>query len=194
MVTNVPAIGGIQIELVKLFEIYGAIVDTKILDEYPESDQFLDVYLIQFEKVQNSRIAKIKMDDYNFFGSVLHVFYAPEHETIDNFREKLNERRFIIKSKCERYDKMGFGTLRYDIEQSKMSQIKVNPKPKSLRLPSRHEPPSNDRVYGPMPESNAHKSAITGDDSYDKSVKEIRSKMKETIVRVVIVIRLIPKT
>ena len=43
------------------------------------------------------------MDNYNFLGGCLHVFYAPEFESIDDVREKLAERRAVIEIKCAKY-------------------------------------------------------------------------------------------
>jgi len=45
------------------------------------------------------RIAKKKLDNRSFFGGILHVCYAPEFETVDDTREKLQERRKVIAKK-----------------------------------------------------------------------------------------------
>ena len=45
----------------------------------------------------------------------MHVVYAPEFESIEDLREKLDERRFIVELKCKKYDEMNFGTLKYDL-------------------------------------------------------------------------------
>ena len=45
------------------------------------------------------RIAKNKLDNSSFFGGILHVCYAPEFETVDDTREKLQQRRKIIAKK-----------------------------------------------------------------------------------------------
>jgi len=45
------------------------------------------------------RMAKIKMDDQPFFGSQLHICCAPEFETVEETREKLQERRKVIAKK-----------------------------------------------------------------------------------------------
>lgn len=42
------------------------------------------------------RIAKKKMDEQSFFGGLLHVCYAPEFETVEETREKLEERKAYI--------------------------------------------------------------------------------------------------
>ncbi len=125
--TKIPAIA-VHLELVKLFKIYGEIEDYKILDDYP-SEEFTDTILLKFAKIQNARqlmdlinnvniknlslflyfvfqrTAKLKLDNYNFFGKVLHVCYAPEFESIDDVRQKINERKFIVSFKCKKYGK-----------------------------------------------------------------------------------------
>ncbi|CAH1788989.1 unnamed protein product [Owenia fusiformis] len=50
-------------------------------------------YIIPF---YDSRHAKRKLDDYSFFGNVLHVSYAPEWESVAETREKLQQRRKAI--------------------------------------------------------------------------------------------------
>ncbi len=62
-----------------------------------------EVYKLDDVYKSSKRIAKIKLDDWNFYGNNLHVFYAPEFETIDDVREKLKERREIVASKCQKY-------------------------------------------------------------------------------------------
>jgi hypothetical protein len=49
----VPAIG-ISAELIKLFGIYGHIVEHKILNEYP-CEEFCEAILIKFEKIEKAR-------------------------------------------------------------------------------------------------------------------------------------------
>ncbi|NXU52812.1 RBM48 protein, partial [Turnix velox] len=49
------------------------------------------------------RVAKKKMDERSFFGSLLHVCYAPEFETVQETREKLQDRRkYIAKATNQR--------------------------------------------------------------------------------------------
>lgn len=43
-----------------------------------------------------SRVAKKKMDEQSFFGGLLHVCYAPEFETVEETRKKLQERKAYI--------------------------------------------------------------------------------------------------
>ncbi|KAM9288052.1 RNA-binding protein 48 [Cariama cristata] len=101
LIQGVPALGVMK-ELVEQFALYGAIEEYHALDEYP-AEQFTEVYLIKFQKLQSARVAKKKMDERSFFGSLLHVCYAPEFETVQETREKLQDRRkYIAKSTNQR--------------------------------------------------------------------------------------------
>ena len=44
-------------------------------------------------------MAKVKMDDQPFFSKQLHICYAPEYETVEETRQKLQERRKVIAKK-----------------------------------------------------------------------------------------------
>ncbi|XP_072183513.1 RNA-binding protein 48 [Excalfactoria chinensis] len=89
-------------ELVEQFALYGAIEEYHALDEYP-AEQFTEVYLIKFQNLQCARVAKKKMDERSFFGSLLHVCYAPEFETVQETREKLQDRRkYVAKATNQR--------------------------------------------------------------------------------------------
>ncbi|NWR56542.1 RBM48 protein, partial [Bucorvus abyssinicus] len=101
LIQGVPALGVMK-ELVEQFALYGAIEEYHALDEYP-AEQFTEVYLIKFQKLQCARVAKKKMDERSFFGSLLHVCYAPEFETVQETREKLqNRRKYIAKATNQR--------------------------------------------------------------------------------------------
>ncbi|KAM5157122.1 RNA-binding protein 48 isoform 2-T2 [Mantella aurantiaca] len=94
LVQGVPAIGVMQ-ELVQQFALYGAIEEYNVLDEYP-AEEFTEVYLIKFQRLHSARIAKRKQDERSFFGGILHVCYAPEYESVQETREKLQERRRYV--------------------------------------------------------------------------------------------------
>ncbi|XP_066571565.1 RNA-binding protein 48 [Amia ocellicauda] len=94
LVQGVPALG-VTSELVQLCALYGAVEEYRVLDEYP-AEQFTDVFLIKFLRLQSARVAKRKLDEKSFFGGLLHVCYAPEFETVQDTREKLQDRRKFI--------------------------------------------------------------------------------------------------
>ncbi|XP_058609707.1 RNA-binding protein 48-like isoform X2 [Onychostoma macrolepis] len=82
-------------ELVQLFALYGVIEEYRALDEYP-AEQFTEVYLFQFQKLTSARVAKRHTDEKSFFGGQLHVCYAPEYETVEETRQKLQDRRRYV--------------------------------------------------------------------------------------------------
>ncbi|XP_042328605.1 RNA-binding protein 48 isoform X2 [Sceloporus undulatus] len=94
LIQGVPALGVMK-ELVEQFALYGTIEEYNPLDDYP-AEEFTEVYLIKFQKIQSARVAKRKLDERSFFGSLLHVCYAPEFESIQETREKLQDRRKYI--------------------------------------------------------------------------------------------------
>ena len=52
-------------------------------------------------KIDSARVAKKKLDNHSFFGKNLHVCYAPEYETVQDTREKLQLRRRVIAMKTK---------------------------------------------------------------------------------------------
>ncbi|MPC13043.1 RNA-binding protein 48 [Portunus trituberculatus] len=94
IVNGVPAIK-IGQEMEMLCQRYGDLEYTHLLQEYPHED-YVEVYLIKYRRLKNARFAKRQLDGKSFYGQVLHVCYAPELETVDETREKLQERRKSI--------------------------------------------------------------------------------------------------
>ncbi|XP_061429419.1 RNA-binding protein 48 [Lethenteron reissneri] len=94
LVQGVPALGAAQ-ELVQLFALYGAVQEYHAMDEYP-AEPFTDVYLIKYGDVHSARVAKRRLDERSFFGGVLHVCYAPEFESVEEARSKLQARRRYV--------------------------------------------------------------------------------------------------
>uniref|UniRef100_A0A671S4V5 RNA-binding protein 48 n=1 Tax=Sinocyclocheilus anshuiensis TaxID=1608454 RepID=A0A671S4V5_9TELE len=99
IVQGVPAIG-VMTELVQLFALYGVIEEYRALDEYP-AEQFTEVYLFKLQKLTSARVAKWHTDEKSFFGSQLHVCYAPEYETVEETRQKLQDRRRYVNRATE---------------------------------------------------------------------------------------------
>jgi RNA-binding protein 48 len=56
VVTNIPSVGAHN-DLIRLFKVYGTILEHRMLDEYP-CEAFCETMLIKFEKIQNARCCK----------------------------------------------------------------------------------------------------------------------------------------
>ena len=67
----------------------------RILFEYP-CEEFTEVYWVKYRSIDAARAARRKMDGRPFFSNCLHVCYAPEFETMEETREKLEQRRQVI--------------------------------------------------------------------------------------------------
>lgn len=90
LITNVNAVGAAE-DLKDACLEYGDIADYHAVDGY-ETEPFTEAYLVKFVRIQSARIAKKKLDERSFFGAVLHVCYAPEFETVDETRGKIEDR------------------------------------------------------------------------------------------------------
>lgn len=66
----------------------------RILFEYP-CEEFTEVYWVKYRSIEAARAARRKMDERLFFSNCLHVCYAPEFETMEETREKLEQRRQV---------------------------------------------------------------------------------------------------
>ncbi|XP_064459697.1 RNA-binding protein 48-like [Ornithodoros turicata] len=94
LITNVAAVGANE-ELRDACLEYGDISDFYPADGY-ETEQFTEAYIVRYARIQSSRVAKKKLDEKSFFGSQLHVCYAPEFESVEETRDKLLDRQRYI--------------------------------------------------------------------------------------------------
>ncbi|EEB12793.1 conserved hypothetical protein [Pediculus humanus corporis] len=91
LVFGVPSLK-LDKELSKRFSKYGPVKSVKRV-QYPDVEPFTEVFHIQYLSLSNARFAKKKLDDMSFYGGILHICYAPELESIEETRNKLNHRR-----------------------------------------------------------------------------------------------------
>nr|GMD97108.1 RNA-binding protein 48-like [Ipomoea batatas] len=93
IVRNVPSLGCGD-DLAKLFTTYGEVEECKPMDA-EDCEPFTDVYWIKFQRVDNARFAKRKLDEFVFLGNRLQVSYAPQYESLSDTKEKLEGRRSV---------------------------------------------------------------------------------------------------
>lgn len=94
LITGVPGLK-IQRELKNLCLKFGKVLCVNRVADYPV-EPFDEAYLVKYGTVREARFAKKMLDGKNFFGGVFHVCYAPELESIDETRGKLEERRRAV--------------------------------------------------------------------------------------------------
>ncbi|KAL6432891.1 hypothetical protein ACFW04_006323 [Cataglyphis niger] len=78
-------------EVGKLVYPYGDVKAIQLVTEYP-TEEFTETYHVHYARIQSARVAKRLIDNKNFFGGILHVFYVPELETLAETKAKLIQR------------------------------------------------------------------------------------------------------
>ena len=103
LIQNLSSIGGALEQLLPHLNEHGPVEQHWRLDGYQSKDEeeFVDTLLVQYRQVEHARRSKHFLDDWNFLGTHLHICYAPECETVDELREKMQERRTIVQRKAE---------------------------------------------------------------------------------------------
>uniref|UniRef100_A0A1J3EB32 RNA-binding protein 48 n=1 Tax=Noccaea caerulescens TaxID=107243 RepID=A0A1J3EB32_NOCCA len=97
IVRNVPALGCGD-DLMRLFTTYGEVEECKPMDA-EDCEEFTDVYWIKFHLITNARFAKRKLDESVFLGNRLQISYAPQFESLDDTKNKLETRRKEVRSR-----------------------------------------------------------------------------------------------
>ncbi|XP_011154770.1 uncharacterized protein LOC105192375 [Harpegnathos saltator] len=100
LICGVPKIK-LDEEVKKLVCPYGDVKAIQLVTEYP-SGEFTETYHVHYARIQSARIAKRFIDNKNFFGGLLHVFYVPELETLSETKAKLIQRRRDVATRIKR--------------------------------------------------------------------------------------------
>ncbi|KAL6079454.1 RNA-binding protein 48 [Balamuthia mandrillaris] len=174
IVQNVPTVGASK-ELINLFALYGTVEEWRFLDDYP-APEYTEVYWIRYAHIAEARFAKKKCNNYNFFGSLLHVAYAPEFETLSDTCLKLEERRSTILHKIQR-TKRSYSSLRSPPSSSPSpSSSSSLPQAQAVAAtPQQHKRPrlSSDSSYTPS------SSSTTTSSSVNATVLSVRNKLQK---------------
>ncbi|KAF7400980.1 hypothetical protein HZH66_006164 [Vespula vulgaris] len=119
MICDVPQLQ-LKQEVKKLIFPYGAVKKVHVVSNYP-SEEFTEAYHVHYEDIRSARIAKHFLDGKNFYGGILHVFYAPELESVSETRAKLMQRHKDVSVRLKR-NKQDFA---YDRKLSQGEQTKT---------------------------------------------------------------------
>ncbi|XP_025423024.1 RNA-binding protein 48 isoform X2 [Sipha flava] len=90
IIRGVPSID-LHDEVKKLCQRYGNVLNIRQV-QFEDQEEFTHSFHVTFARIQAARFGKKQMDTKNFFGGILHVCYAPELETIEQTRYKLQTR------------------------------------------------------------------------------------------------------
>ncbi|XP_057319669.1 RNA-binding protein 48 [Microplitis mediator] len=116
IISGVPKLKLID-DVRKIIIPYGVIKELVVINDYPDED-FTESYHVRYERIQSARIAKRFLDGKNFFGGILHVFYAPELESVVETRKKLIQRRRDISVRIKR-QKEEAANLKIDVFEAR---------------------------------------------------------------------------
>ncbi|KAI4496180.1 hypothetical protein M0802_008047 [Mischocyttarus mexicanus] len=100
MICDVPQLQ-LRQEIKKLVFPYGIVKKVNVVSNYP-SEEFTETYHVHYQDIRSARIAKHFLDCKNFYGGILHVFYAPELESIAETRAKLMQRHKDVSARLKR--------------------------------------------------------------------------------------------
>ncbi|CAO3589014.1 unnamed protein product [Absidia cylindrospora] len=108
VVLNVPALSGeetIISDLLNRCGLYGTVEAWRQLDKQQQSNESftLSPLLVTFATIDEARWVKRKMDDQVFYANLLQVSYAPEYDTVNDIRLKLENRRTRVYSKLHHH-------------------------------------------------------------------------------------------
>ena len=91
LIQEVPALN-LSSELANLLKNFGTLIRFEKVQNVP-CETFREAYLAKYTTLASARFIKKKYDDIAFFGSQLHLSYAPEYETIEETCDKLKSYR-----------------------------------------------------------------------------------------------------
>ncbi|KAI8126907.1 RNA-binding protein 48 [Lucilia cuprina] len=77
-------------------------VTTEMLERQLELEQFTEVYLAKFYKIYEARKCKRFLDAKEFYGGILHISYAPEYESKEELKDKIQKRKLEIENSLKR--------------------------------------------------------------------------------------------
>ncbi|XP_073813195.1 RNA-binding protein 48 [Musca autumnalis] len=112
-------------ELKQSFRKFGELchvhnVTSELVEKGAELEAFTEVFWIKFKKIFDARKAKKYLDAKEFYGGILHISYAPEYETLEELRNKLNHRISELKYRLK------FNEQQYKIMKSEDSNENQN--------------------------------------------------------------------
>ncbi|KAL4703848.1 hypothetical protein ACJJTC_016025 [Scirpophaga incertulas] len=100
LIFGVPSLN-LRQETKSLFIKFGKLIQFTISKDHA-ADKFTETYHAVYERIQSARLAKRFLDTKNFYGSTLHICYAPELETLTETRNKLLQRQQDVTNRLKK--------------------------------------------------------------------------------------------
>ncbi|CAH0558288.1 unnamed protein product [Brassicogethes aeneus] len=127
---GVPKIN-LRSELKTLCSRYGTVTNIHATEGY-KTEIFTECYHVVFDRIQSARIAKRLIDTRSFYGGVLHVCYAPEFESVEETRVKLQQRNTDVLRRLPKVEgfvpqvkRKDFGSFKSDKKKVKSGKVAI---------------------------------------------------------------------
>ena len=111
---------------------FGVGVSSHSLSSVAPIEEFSEVPHLTMDSLHDAQIAKRRLDDVNFFGAALHVAYAPEMESVEETRQKMEEREKRYEKRLEKITKERSETIvEKDVQETEEKERKAKRKTSS---------------------------------------------------------------
>lgn len=104
LIWNAPLLNGVDVknDLEQLCGNFGSLDRFESVNtDY--NQPFTQTFLAKFRSIVDAIRAKKRLDDYELLGSILHVCYAPEYESMEETLAKLQSRQRYVNIKIAQY-------------------------------------------------------------------------------------------
>ncbi|KAI9301596.1 hypothetical protein BJ944DRAFT_271256 [Cunninghamella echinulata] len=108
IIKNIPALSGEEAiiqDLLKQCGLYGDIIEWKLLEKQKDQDPFTNILYVHYSNIDQGRLAKNKLSGHIFYASRLQVNYAPEHDSVDDIRLKIQNRQISVYKRLQQLAK-----------------------------------------------------------------------------------------
>ncbi|KAI8066487.1 hypothetical protein BC940DRAFT_302286 [Gongronella butleri] len=99
IIHNIPALAGEDQILQDLVDRLATAGTVQAWHKQPSTAPYTNSALVTMENIQEARAVKRQWDDQPFYANLLQVYYSPEHDTVDDVRAKLLDRRVNVEQR-----------------------------------------------------------------------------------------------
>ncbi|CAO3616557.1 unnamed protein product [Cunninghamella echinulata] len=108
IIKNIPALSGeesIIQDLLKQCGLYGDIIEWRLLEKEKDQNPFMNILYVHYSTIDQGRLAKNKLSGHIFYATRLQVNYAPEYDSVDDIRLKIQNRQISVYKRLQQLAK-----------------------------------------------------------------------------------------
>lgn len=107
----------------------GKVLEHSLCPDQVHSTGLHQAFVIKMDSIASARKVKRKFDDTVFYGGQIRVYYAPERETVQDTRCKLNERQVAVHDHMNRRPTSRGSSLSTQSQSEATERHKIQPNP-----------------------------------------------------------------